>query len=89
MRGDGKMTSNNPQLPRGTIGFVLGIAGMLVSLYYSIMFISGTATGVEIIIGVVFALTLDYGKVALASEAIHGTGKFSAIQRGYLQLNRD
>ncbi len=70
------ISSNNPQLPRGTIGFALGIAGMLVSLYYSIMFISGTTTGVEIIIGVVFALTLDYGKVALASEAIMALASF-------------
>ena len=57
-------------LPRGSIGFALGIAGMLVSLYYSIMFIAGNATGIELVIGVIFALTLDYGKVALASEAM-------------------
>ena len=74
------ITSNNPQLPRGTIGFALGIAGMLVSLYYSIMFISGTATGVEIVIGVVFALTLDYGKIALASEAILAMIEFSLLR---------
>ena len=64
------INQSNPQLPRGSIGFALGIAGMLVSLYYSIMFISGTATGTEIVIGIVFALTLDYGKVALATEAL-------------------
>ena len=76
------MTSNNPQLPRGTIGFALGVAGMLVSLYYSIMFIAGTANGVEIVIGVVFALTLDYAKIALASEAIMAMASlrlFSAV----------
>ncbi len=61
---------NTSKLPRGTIGFALGIAGMLVSLYYSIMFISGTASGIEVVIGVVFALTLDYAKIALASEAM-------------------
>ncbi len=47
---------NSTTLPRGT----LGIAGMLVSL----------ANGVEIVIGVVFALTLDYAKIALANEAM-------------------
>jgi len=57
---------NSTTLPRGT----LGIAGMLVSLYYSIMFTAGTANGVEIVIGVVFALTLDYAKIALANEAM-------------------
>lgn len=73
------INSNHPQLPRGAIGFALGIAGMLVSLYYSIMFIGGNANGVEIIIGVIFALTLDYGKVALASEALIAMANFRLI----------
>ncbi len=73
------IAQNHPPLPRGTIGFALGIAGMLVSLYYSIMFISGTAAGVEIVIGVIFALTLDYGKVALASEAILALSQFRLL----------
>ncbi len=63
----------NPQiqmLPRGSIGFALGIAGMLCSLYFSIEFIAGNATGAELIVGIVFALILDYGKVSLASEAM-------------------
>ncbi len=68
--------THNPPLPRGSIGFALGIAGMLVSLYYSIMFISGTATGAELLIGVIFALTLDYGKVALATEALLALASF-------------
>ena len=71
--------SNAPQLPRGSIGFGLGIAGMLVSLYYSIMFISGNATGIELVIGVIFALTLDYGKVALATEALYALASFRLI----------
>ncbi len=57
-------------LPRGSIGFALGIAGMLVSLYFSIEFITGNASGAELIAGVVFCLILDYGKVSLASEAM-------------------
>jgi hypothetical protein len=56
---------NNQPSP---IGFFLGIAGMLVSLYYSIMFIVGSSTGVEIVVGVIFALMLDYGKIALSTE---------------------
>lgn len=72
-------STNNPQLPRGSIGFALGIAGMLVSLYYSIMFISGNATGIELVIGVIFALTLDYGKVALATEALFALASFRLI----------
>lgn len=62
--------SQNEQLPRGAIGFGLGILGMLVSLYYSIMFISGNASGAELIAGIVFALIMDYAKVALGSEAL-------------------
>lgn len=71
--------SNTPQLPRGSIGFALGIAGMLVSLYYSIMFITGNATGTELVIGVVFAVSLDYGKVALATEALYALASFRLI----------
>ena len=73
------LSQNQNNLPRGAIGFALGIAGMLVSLYYSIMFISGNATGIEVVIGVIFALTLDYGKVALASEAILALVQFRLI----------
>jgi hypothetical protein len=73
------INSTHQPLPRGAIGFALGIAGMLVSLYYSIMFISGNATGIEVLIGVIFALTLDYGKVALASEAILALVQFRLI----------
>lgn len=64
------ITTHNPKLPSGSIGFALGIAGMLVSLYFSIMFIAGNATGAELIAGIVFCLILDYGKVALATEAL-------------------
>jgi len=71
--------NNQPTLPRGTIGFALGIAGMLVSLYYSIMFIAGTANGIEIVIGVVFALTLDYAKIALATEAMMAMAQFRLL----------
>lgn len=71
--------SKSPQLPRGAIGFGLGIAGMLVSLYYSIMFIAGNATGIDLLIGVIFALTLDYGKVALATEALYALAGFRLI----------
>ena len=84
------IANNQPKLPRGTIGFALGIAGMLVSLYYSIMFISGTANGVEIVIGVVFALTLDYAKIALASEAIMAMASFrlmSAVIYSLMPIN--
>jgi hypothetical protein len=66
-------------LPRGSIGFALGIAGMLCSLYFSIEFIAGNATGAELIVGVVFALILDYGKVALASEAMLAMIQFRLI----------
>lgn len=71
--------SNSPKLPRGAIGFALGIAGMLVSLYYSIMFIAGNATGTELAIGIVFALCLDYGKVALATEALLALASFRLL----------
>ena len=73
------INSNKPQLPRGSIGFALGIAGMLVSLYYSIAFITGNATGFELVAGVIFALTLDYGKVSLASEALIAMASFRLI----------
>jgi hypothetical protein len=72
-------TSHNPQLPRGSIGFALGIAGMLVSLYFSIMFIAGNATGAELVAGIVFCLILDYGKVALATEALLAMASFRLL----------
>lgn len=71
--------SNNPTLPRGSIGFGLGIAGMLVSLYYSIAFIAGNATGAELIAGIVFALIMDYAKVALGSEALIALVQFRLL----------
>ncbi len=64
------MNPQNQQLPSGYIGFALGIAGMLVSLYFSIQFITGNASGAELIAGIVFCLLLDYGKVSLSSEAM-------------------
>ena len=70
------ITSNTPQLPRGAIGFAVGIAGMLVSLYYSIAFIVGTATGAEVVAGIVFAVLMDYAKVALGSEALLALASF-------------
>jgi membrane protein implicated in regulation of membrane protease activity len=73
------LSQNQNNLPRGAIGFALGIAGMLVSLYYSIAFIAGTATGAELIAGIVFALVMDYAKVALGSEALIALGQFRLL----------
>lgn len=71
--------SQNPQLPHGSIGFALGIAGMLVSLYFSIMFIAGNATGAELVAGIVFCLILDYGKVSLATEALFAMARLRLL----------
>ena len=72
-------TETTNQLPHGAIGFALGIAGMLVSLYFSIMFIAGNAAGAELIAGVVFCLILDYGKVSLASEALSAMAAYRLL----------
>ena len=69
----------NTTLPNGAIGFALGIAGMLVSLYFSIMFIAGNATGAELVAGVVFCLILDYGKVSLATEALYAMASYRLL----------
>lgn len=71
--------THTPPLPRGSIGFALGIAGMLVSLYFSILFIAGNATGAELVAGIVFCLILDYGKVALATEALFAMASFRLL----------
>jgi hypothetical protein len=43
------------------------------------MFIAGNATGAELVAGIVFCLLLDYGKVALATEALYAMAGFRLL----------
>jgi hypothetical protein len=63
------MTLQNNNTP-SPIQFFLGIAGILVSLYFSVRFVLGSATGAEAIAAIVFCLIMEWGKVSISTECL-------------------
>ncbi len=66
MRGDGKMKNQNLTLP--TVRLVLGICAIVLSLVFSIQFVSQGNTGGAILSAIIFCLITEFAKVAFCGD---------------------